>query len=921
MRITLVSIFLLLACGTVVAQPAQTSRVLRTIDFEERRLGNNEDLPMHWQQIEGNGLPNYIRGRLTTDRAHSGDYSFRFDLNGGSLIYRYDPRQIPVQRGAHYRVAVFVTTTVMPHARARLTAFLTDLDGHARLASLRHSEPYSAAADGEPWHQLEIQVSANDPRDAMLVVELELVQPSIYSTATLGDRSLFPQDIHGTAWFDDVTVSQVPRVALTTDQPGNVFPRGKAVRLSVTVNDRFTDDLSAQLKVSDAAGRAVYERSGAMDISRAQTLGPGQKRLILQLPELSPGWFRASLVMNSHGQFVGEQSLDLVLLADDAAPIPPDNRFGLIATHLPIEGWNELPRILPTLSAGRVKLAVWSRLGDAQQVDANGFDNMLEQLQVLSITPTACLVDPPPSVTEKIGGTSWLQLLAADPKFWQPQLAYLISRHANHLDRWQLGDDGSDAFVKEPKMRQVYAKIYSQFAQLIEKPDLAMPWPAWYDLEGELPATIALSVPPSVLPAQLPLYIQDINARAAASGGKHILSLSLEPLDAGQYGRDVQIRDLAQRVVYALAGGADRIDLPLPMDATVQDERLISQPQELFMIERTLIRTLSGATFKGKVPIGDDVAAFLFDRQGHGILVLWSRGDRNGLTPLALNLGDRPLRVDLWGNVTPLAPPIASALLANPARPILASAAPASPASRVATPGSAAAAPAASDDSSRIRLDLGSMPIILLDIDGQIAQIRASVRLDQPLLESSFRPQMRHVRFVNPYASTMSGTLRLRPPPGWTLNPPTFNFTLNAGETFDREISIEFPYNSFAGPKTIMADFQIQADRNLDFSVPITLNLGLSDVGMQTLALRDKQDVIVQQMITNYGDQPVNYSAFAVLPGQARQERLVTGLGAGRTIMKIYRFENAKIEPGTKIRTGLKELVGSRILNDEVPVQ
>ena len=186
-------------------------------------------------------------------------------------------------------------------------------------------------------------------------------------------------------------------------------------------------------------------------------------------------------------------------------------------------------------------------------------------------------------------------MLKADPKLWQPQLAYLISRHANHLDRWQLGADGSDTFVTDPKMRRAYGRVYQEFAKLVEKPDLAMPWPAWYEPDGELPATVALSVSPQVvLPHQVPLYVQDsdpeaggLPARAAAarrlrhrpglrqpyadSGGlsslasaEHNLSLSLQWLDRDRYGREAQIRDLAQRVVYALSADARRIDLPLP---------------------------------------------------------------------------------------------------------------------------------------------------------------------------------------------------------------------------------------------------------------------------------------------------------------------------------------------------------------------
>src|SRR5687767_15973185 len=107
MRTCLALIFVLLLTSSTRAQPAEVNRILRNIDFEERRLGNVEDLPMHWAKVEGPGLMHYVNGRLTTDRAQTGKYSFAFELNGGGLVYRYDPKLIPVQSGAHYHVEVF----------------------------------------------------------------------------------------------------------------------------------------------------------------------------------------------------------------------------------------------------------------------------------------------------------------------------------------------------------------------------------------------------------------------------------------------------------------------------------------------------------------------------------------------------------------------------------------------------------------------------------------------------------------------------------------------------------------------------------------------------------------------------------------------------------------------------------------------
>jgi len=77
----------------------------------------------------------------------------------------------------------------------------------------------------------------------------------------------------------------------------------------------------------------------------------------------------------------------------------------------------------------------------------------------------------------------------------------------------------------------------------------------------------------------------------------------------------------------------------------------------------------------------------------------------------------------------------------------------------------------------------------------------------------------------------------------------------------------------------------------------------------------------VQQTITNYGDKPVSYNAFATFPNQARQERLINDLAPGSSTVRRYRFENAAKVVDGKVRVGVKELGGSRMLNYVVEVQ
>ncbi|HEY2588893.1 MAG TPA: hypothetical protein VGI81_24330, partial [Tepidisphaeraceae bacterium] len=314
------------------------------------------------------------------------------------------------------------------------------------------------------------------------------------------------------------------------------------------------------------------------------------------------------------------------------------------------------------------------------------------------------------------------------------------------------------------------------------------------------------------------------------------------------------------------------------------DVGAVSEPDELLVVLRTMLTTLSGTRYRGRVALGDGIDAFLFDRGSEGIIALWGRGDTPQPSELALNLGDHPARLDLWGNAAPLLQP-------------------------------------RGEQRGRVRVDIGPMPIFLIDIDGHQAQLRASVAIDQPLLESTFRPHERRIRFVNTYDHAITGTLHLRAPDGWTLDPPTFNFNLNPGDKFDQPVSILFPYSSVAGVKMLNCDFLIDGEKNPSFGVPLTLKLGLSDVGMETIAMRDGHDIFVQQMITNYGDRPINYSAFATCPGQARQERVVVNLAPGATTIRRYRFENVPRTPRGEVRVGLHELQGTRLLNDSIAVQ
>ena len=869
--VTLLVFLLLSAAG--VASAAEVSRTLKKFDFEERSEGNVEDVPMDWVKIEGPGLPHYVNGQLSDDQSVSGRSSFRFDLDGGSLIYRYPAGRIKVHGGSFYRAAAMVRTGPLTNARARLTIYFADIDGHPLKGSIRHSQPFASEA-GE-WSPLSMQVQA-PPMASSIVIELGLVQASIWQASTLGKSALFEQDIRGQAWFDDVEIDQVPKLQLDTNRPGNCFGRSDTIALHATVTDRVTDDLVGRLAITNAAGQLTFQRSGAMGV---QATGEGeQQSATITTPPLPAGWYHATLSLTSRSLSVAEASIDVVQLPDDLDSIPPDPRFGMIATDLSPAAWGQLPAILTNLGAQRVKLSVWGNGTDVETLPDGQFAKLLERLHELGIAPTACLTAPPPKIADLIGAADWAKLPAAKTDAWQPPLSLMVARYAGYLDRWQVGsDEQAQQFVTVPAMRGAYDSIYGRFADLVQSPDVAMPWPAWFELPARRPATIALAVSPDVLPSQIPLYIDELVK------AKQPLSLTLWPLSKAKYGRDAALRDTVQRVAYALQSGATRIDLPLPFSVDESDGHAVSRPGENLLVLRTILRTLSGATYKGIVPIDPDVEAFLFDRSGEGILLLWHKSAGNAQKTIPVVLGNEPRVVDLAGNVSPVLRP--------------------------------------KDADGTTDIQVASRPMFLIGIDSKLAMLRTSFSFDNPLLESSFQAHVRRLRFTNPYAVAVTGHIRLTGPAGWSVVPQMPGFSLAPGESYDGPVNIEFPYNTFAGLKTITASVEMQAEAPVNFKVPVALRLGLGDVGLETLALKDSADVIVQQMITNYSAKPIDYTAFVVMPGQARQERLVMKLKAGSTVIKKYRFMNVDFTKVSKIRSGVHETDGMRVLNDEVEVK
>jgi hypothetical protein len=680
-------------------------------------------------------------------------------------------------------------------------------------------------------------------------------------------------------------------VTLSTDEPTNVFYERDAVAMQVRVRDPLVSDLATELRIVDADGRPAFQRTGGLDLV-GQRDG-NEVRGSIALPPLEPGWYEATLALRSDGQTVGEHSMRFVRLVGERgmATSSPDPRFGFAATGLPPQAWAMLPDLCDRLAAGRLKLSAWSDRIANDLATTRQFDRVVDKLRRRDVAITACLSSPPPSMQS--GGARWHDLLTAAPERWEPEVADLVARLGTSFTTWQMGEDAeADATGRDATLRAAHARLAQAFGKLTgSTADLAMPWPAWFDFEGasSVPASLALAVPPAVLPEQIPLYVDDARGGQAARS----VAVSLTPIDRARYGRAAQERDVALRVVHAVAAGADRIDLPLPIDVRRRGDVATFEPDPLLPVERTLLQQLSHARFVGRAALADDVDGFCFDRNGRGIMLVALRGDPATMAPsrkLTLTLGRDAKRLDLSGRTSQLARPTASARTT-------------------------------ADD---VALDVTPMPFFVTDVDLPLVMLRTSLSLDRPTIESIARPHGRLLRFRNDFPGGIAGTIRISGPRGWMLEMPSVTFNLNPGETFEAPLTITLPNNAPAGATRLTADIRIEGREDRRLVLPVPVRVGLEGVGLRSFAIRvggsgGGGELVVQQIITNYGTTPIDYTAFASVPGRARQERLVAKLGPGKSVVRRYRF----VAPETSvkaIRSGLKELQGSRMLNEEVPI-
>ncbi len=855
---------------------AAGSRIIKIFNFEERALGNYNSRPMYWRQVSGPGYPAYNTGRFSTRYFRSPRHSFKLTMNGGNVAFRFAPGKLPIDASADYFIIAFVKTSALKHARAQMSGWMADAHNRLLLNTRVNSQRWASRNGKSTWHVLHMFIRGV-PAARSLVLQLGLYQPNHLKRKRLGKFALYRQDIHGAAWFDDVTIFQLPRVSISTTAPGNIIRAGATPRLHMAVSDLGSDRLSALLRIRNVAGQILFHKNwpvtSAQFVPWRQAVQPGV---------LPPGLYRANLQIRDPRGVVVRRHTRFVTLPP--LPTPVAARWGLNAVAWPPRARNALPHLARRCRAGMVILPLWSRGSfspdtprasvnvKAKAAAENPWQPVLNALQARNVRTIACLRRLPPGMLPRhsLMRRSILNLVRAKPSRWQPVIAGLLTRYASEIDDWQIGGYPSNRRCADPRYAQVYRALYQQLKRFASRPRLMLPWNALSAFHPHRFPHAVLNVffPPSVSAEEIPAYLKTFQARSPR------VFATVEYRDD----HAITLGSFARRLVLCASARPSGIFTNLPVSQTTAMGHHNVAPRRRLLVGRTMAALLGTATRTKRLRLLPHLRAFLFEHGGAGTLALFSA--TRAPVHLALPLGGHAVLYSILGT---------------------------------------AQTPPASDGLTT--LTVGRTPIIIRHIDAPLIELRSSFALASTRIPAGAGRFATIVSLKNTFAHRLVGTLLLRLPLGWNVSPHQIKFSLPAGQSLHEPVAIHYPFVAPAGASLVRGTIELAGPPATRLGVSTTVHISSNVVKVRCAThITSTGALLIQQVIRNISHDSFNAQAYAMAPNRARQTRFLFSIKPGQTVIEHYRFRNAAGLHKKTAVVGLRRTGGGTLISNFVPL-
>jgi hypothetical protein len=615
----------------------------------------------------------------------------------------------------------------------------------------------------------------------------------------------------------------------------------------------------------------TYESSHSVAI---QSHHDQAQRIVID--EMPVGLYRADLVVGNDETQLVRRTLDFVKLARrHSPPTATGLGFGVVLKDTDLQFLAGQAELMRHLRGEYVKIPAWRAQQAAvagELLDTKPTDRYLEAIVDSQADPIGVLQDD--LTTDVAGNLSAVQLMldmfSEDSLLWKPLVATVWGRYAGLIHVWQLGADDDNAVFLDYRLPDVLVTLREEMRTLMSNPLLATGVPVFWEPTRPL----GVDYRAFEIPATVPLEsFADYAEPLITSPPRHTW-ITVEPLDSARYPREQRLADLARRLAEArfLGVGGVFLDAPWKNEAGLLATQV--NPQEDYIVLRTLADMLGDAVPVARMTIRGWAQCLVFDRNGRAIVFAWDDYAPPEGREHRLLLGEHARQVDLWGNIREL-PTVGGQQVVR----------------------------------------IGPTPTFIMDTPTWLMEFRRQFVFTPPLLEASFRFEEREIAFTNTYHDPISGVVKLVGPPGWDIRPPKIAFALQPGEQFKTGVRLRFPVNAESEVKAVLGDFMIDADRRMRLITPAWFELGLEDIDVHTYPLRTDDRIIVRTTLTNRTDGPVNFDADLVVPGRQRIERLFANIVPGQTVTKDFVIRDLETLTGPAVRLALRERNGSRLFN------
>lgn len=847
-------------------EKARRARVVKSFDFDERRLGNFDSMPMGWRRVVEAGYPRFLEASFDESTGHQAAPSFFLPLRGGNLGASFTGREIPVDPRSAYRITAWIRAQNLVSGRAFITACYLGQNLKPMAGTMMKSEPVRHAGADGPWRQVTIDLPAGVEPARWIALSCRVEQER---TAESDDRAFQPIEKHdplGAAWFDDIRVIRLPKLSLELNDPQGVFEHGREPTIRITAEDLNGDDLSIGLDLFDADDRLIERQT--IDAHRLL-----REPFRHQPGATGPGLYTVSLEMKAGAQQLAVLTRRFVRLsASESREGTGPCGLGLILDGSAARHPDASKRCVSLLRPDLVKLPVWrSEMDDNTVLKGEAsFEAMVKSLYDAGVGLVGVFDAPPRSLASQYprGRRSLFEVLAAEPAEWRPYLALVLTRYGLWMSYWQIGPDRAHSIDDRPLIASAVRNMAEEMRPLIGAARMVVPQSTdWAIARGPATGDVVSLVSPVGRPSSQ--LARQLDPPAMESGAR--CWATLRPLDDGRYDRWWRLADFAKGILLSRCHGAGTIFTEAPWRVRSEGGREFVEPREEMILLRTLGSELAGLKPIGRVRIAPGVESWLFadDTLQVGAVAAWTTGSSPDGMTATFDFGRAIERVTLWGH-------------------------------RSDCP--------RSYEGNSISID--GMPVILAGVDPPWVLTSSSFSLDQPSIPPAIETHERTVALNNATAGRLRGVLRISGPKGWKISPMSTLLDLEPGGTAAIPIRLRLPANQPVGEFEIVGRLKTGGAGEAETMLRAPVVVETPGLQVDVAAFRESGRIRVMQRVTNLTSGELDLRASLIATDRPRQWRTISRLGAGESAVRQFEIEAPTELSGKAVRVSVEQVGG-----------